>query len=392
MIKKLNQNPRRNFVTLNIVVGVVIFLGSTIFLNCSVLAESYSKNFQTFLNKVNNYLISQYKDGDPEKIQPLILKGVLFDDAIRNNNKEIIEIINKDFNDSIVALIWFYYAIAIYKNQPFKSGTFTIVDPNFRIFDLLKENLKSYERISSHFKEYAKFINRPEFKIQYGLDLGKTLPKSKGTILFGKISDRKNLIFIKPEEFGTKKVGHIIRHGFGYAQSLLRKKIPWLADKAKDYFTKSLIEYLESYVETDDDPKFRKERIPLDLLKDYLDILNDLEETKIYKNPNDIKYLINEGTAFGIQKMHERTNEFETKIKSELLKLESEPKRSSIEERQKRLIGLLRKIVEFRANLETNYDNITFRFGREIIITPEDISRFVSTEDIELLKSQILKS
>lgn len=172
---------------------------------------------------------------------------------------------------SIISLIWYLYAVALEKNQGFEEGTFIIEDTNFVLYNFLMNYIKrfnpsvtgtlqdplthvsynpfGYSRDSSH-------LNQTLYR-HYGIDVRfgprggelPLLPADKRHILFGKVDQEKNLIFIKPENFGLYYLDGLIAHGLELGESKLRKV--GVAQKS------------------DDDITYRKERVPTQFLKDF---------------------------------------------------------------------------------------------------------------------------
>ncbi|CAN5161318.1 hypothetical protein BH09DEP1_BH09DEP1_5230 [soil metagenome] len=189
---------------------------------------------------------------------------------------------------SIIAIIWYLYALALEKNQGFEEGTFVIEDINFVLYNFLmgyvrrfgdpvtgqvirqgkvninqplrgtiedpalnmSYNLFAYPRESSHFKESQKTFRHYGIDIRFGMSAElPLLPADKRHILFGKVDEAKQLIFIKPENFGIYYKDGFLYHGSEFIESVARKS----------GFTKR----------TDDDPMYRKERIPDQFIKDF---------------------------------------------------------------------------------------------------------------------------
>jgi hypothetical protein len=189
---------------------------------------------------------------------------------------------------SIIAIIWYLYALALDKNQGFEEGTFVIEDINFILYNFLwgyvrrfgdpvtgqmirqvrvninqplrgtiedpvlnmSYNLFAYPRESSHFKESQKNFRHYGIDIRFGMSAElPLLPADKRHILFGKVDEAKQLIFIKPENFGIYYKDGFLNHTYEFIESVARKS----------GFTKR----------NDDDAMYRKERIPDQFIKDF---------------------------------------------------------------------------------------------------------------------------
>ncbi|MBP9752340.1 MAG: hypothetical protein KBD31_00810 [Proteobacteria bacterium] len=161
-------------------------------------------------------------------------------------DKTVIE--QKNYLASIICIAWALNQMAQDKNQPFARGSYTIVDPDHRIYEYLKgyvalctkttepeklayaatSNNFAYRRDptlggSSHHKEHS-----PES--QFGIDARfssdegvlKVLPFGHSHLLFGKLVYGNNhlpLTFIKFEEVGLGNVACAIAHATNFGSS-----------------------------------------------------------------------------------------------------------------------------------------------------------------------------
>lgn len=145
-----------------------------------------------------------------------------------------------------------------------------------------------------------------KLKEQYGIDVA--LPTTKNTILFIKINPKR--VFIKPENFGTQSTSDLFNHAVQFAKSIARKHVPLLLEKGKEfYLTQELVQYLHEYVQTDDEPEFRKERVPLEIMKAYIGLLDSMVNAGMLQAQDKVKNLVNEAAAWGIQKILPRLDE-----------------------------------------------------------------------------------
>lgn len=96
-------------------------------------------------------------------------------------------------------------------------------NPGNVIFEILMQDGKAYKRISSHQKHFV--VNN---KAQYGYDF-KPISFSCGngnkivykTVLFFRLP--KDRIYMKFEQFGTKKTYNLILHGIDYVRTRFEK-------------------------------------------------------------------------------------------------------------------------------------------------------------------------
>lgn len=209
----------------------------------------------------------------------------------------------EEYLRSIIAIIWFLYNQAIENKQMFQEGTFVIEDTGWRINNFLMNYIQTYGGVNGrqfknpkNFNSPFVFFNQPltqtikdpelhvsynpygypressHYKVSqkefrhYGIDIRigtsaelPLLPASKRHLLFGKIplienkEIKKQLLFIKPENYGLYYKDGLIYHGKELLESWARK--------ANLTITK------------DDDPSYAKERIPTEFLKEFAEAL-----------------------------------------------------------------------------------------------------------------------
>lgn len=109
----------------------------------------------------------------------------------------------------------------------FTHGAFVMSNGN-SIFNILMQDGKAYKRISTHQKYFV--LNEKSNKTQYGYDF-KPVSFSCGnenkkkivyrTLLFFKLP--KNRIYMKFEQYGTKKISNLIYHGIDLVRTQFRK-------------------------------------------------------------------------------------------------------------------------------------------------------------------------
>ena len=194
--------------------------------------------------------------------------------------------------NAIIDLLWFYYNIAVDKNQAFSEGTFVLQDQDGRIYKFLLDYVRmvnpdalrmvpafgypkniylAYARRSTHFP-----AEQDNYR-QYGIDIRFAnfspqflLPTHKSHLLFGRIS--KDLVYIKMEDFGVCR-DQYVPHSSEYIISLLRKIKPSLKPYLDTYVPTYVNNLVEYYISSDDDPNYRKEHIPQDVLAHAFEIL-----------------------------------------------------------------------------------------------------------------------
>ena len=269
---------------------------------------------------------------------------------------------------AIIDLIWFFYDQALAKNQVFEEGTYIIQDPQNRFYDFLVNYLKmvnpsikdtladpalkvstntfAYSRLSSHFK-----LEQEQFR-HYGIDmrfnaleLARTLlPVQKTHILFGHI--RTGLLFIKPETVGIA-LQSIPIHTADFVTAQLRK--PGLKAYFNAYLPTYIDDLLNYYIGTDDNPNWRKERIPQELLEKCLDILKSEKLTD-----EQISSLMYRFSTKGIHGVYR----------------EIRNAASPLTQAQK--IALNEYLEQLRKD---GLDHQQFRYGREVVFTHDELAQ-----------------
>lgn len=270
------------------------------------------------------------------------------------NKEKLNRIFNASFNEKAENIIWAIYDIAAkVHHKYFTEGTFVIEDTGLKLLNYLisleKEPDGTYKRISSHFRGYK--------NQHYGLDL-ENLPCNKHTILFGHLN--QDDIFIKPENHGTKNIADTIEHGKEFIIAQARK-----------------IEVLRNLFKlvSDQDPAFKKERIPDSMIKEFILLIQKLEpdvETQ--------RLHIQLVKTYGIQKvvslLQEYINTF-PKLKPIIREPELNLSESWVAVSKQdvdELRDLLNETVDFLEEL-AEQDNLYKRTGNEVIITQADIRR-----------------
>jgi hypothetical protein len=114
------------------------------------------------------------------------------------------------------------------QHMAFHSGAYILEDPERETFKYLRKSQGCYSRISSHLKELGVF--QPKM---YGIDIPplaygtKAAEALKRTILFASFAiEGQPLLFLKPEEYGTKGVAFIGHAGTFVQSTLLNLNTP----------------------------------------------------------------------------------------------------------------------------------------------------------------------
>lgn len=293
-----------------------------------VIEKVMPNNYKSLIQKISQYYGNTKTIEEKEEIYINILKGAAIYFKLENNSidldQRISQIISNE-ND-IKNLIWFFYALAINKNQGFSEGTFLIEDPNFGLYDYLSKF--GLYRHSSHFKETA--------STQKGTDI-EGLPADKRTLLFGKVikeNQDKDLTFIKPENFGVQKYYDIMMHGYEFVVAQARKRIG-----------------------SDDWDEWRKERVPKEDLALYTALIKRIKNSGCTMDFKD--------KELNIHTMY-----------NNIIKFLAEKENCS----DKKLVSEAGSYINL---LEQKYDRVNLRFGREVILTKEDINQFNNYSDFE---------
>ena len=277
-----------------------------------------------------------------DKVVRWIEQGEHYAHQLFNTDQEIALPFGQEL-EPILSLIWYFYMKAYEKGQAFEQGAFMIEDPDDRLYDLLmryaqkknndiktmapvkiSSNKYAYKRLSSHLK-HSRSEDDPA---HYGIDIRLAdnarpvpyLPTLKKHLLFGKVKlpySEKKLLFIKPEDAGLYYADGALDHGLDFVISLGRKTAP-------------------SLFGSDDEARYRKERIPKEIV------------SAIKKHLPREKDLLTAVQKYGIQAWHKVVNPNDF----------SDPKNLYYNG----LIGSGNK----------GYDHPAIRHGREVILTREE--------------------
>ncbi len=270
-----------------------------------------------------------------------IVRGAQIHSALLANDQEKV----KEFmprQGAVRSFVWWLYALG---QTSFSEGTFLMSDTDdFAILSYLKDCPGVYERISTHFKGEGELH-------QWGYDINDLPTKTiKRTILFGKAgrdAADNNLIFIKPETWGTASWGHFIMHALQVPLCVARK-----------------VPYLQYLAGTDEDEGYQKERIPQKIWCDFVYILDQLSKSESLEASTIKKEAAARGIAYmvhALQKIDPKNNELKVKVDA------------------------------FISQLEEVYDNLDKRFGNEVVICNKK-SALISSEVAEKAFKEIVRN
>jgi len=285
---------------------------------------------------------------------------------------------NDQYLNAVIDLMWYFYKLTVEKGQAYSEGTFVIEDTGFGFYNFLmryvrrvnpevrdllvadpasklSKNAFAYSRLSSHFHLEQNIYRH------YGIDIRflsvspgifgypqaeGLLPNDNSHILFGKLGDNK--IFIKFEEAGIY-ARELPTHAWELVLAQVRK--PYIRNFYTNYLSQEFSNYIQYYIGIDDDPNYRKERIPLDFLERCRAIL--LPEGQ---EPNkQVKDLMLNFSTQGMQHLDNIVNDPPPAVATNLTQDQQEA---------------LRKYLD---QLAQEYDNINFRYGREVILRDQEL-------------------
>jgi hypothetical protein len=271
--------------------------------------------------------------------------------------------------DAIIDLMWYFYAVAIEKGQAFEQGTFVIQDNDHAIYNFLmnyvkmvnpaitgtlrdpastiSSNVYVYSRLSSHFKQEQERFRHYGIDIRYpGYTIAQALlPAQKSHILFGDLGN--GYIFIKMEDAGIAFLS-VAQHAIDYLLAQVRK--PMVKYYLETYAPAYIDDLVNNYIGTDDDPNYRKERVPQDVLERSFGILEKGSLTPEQKLRITLQF-----TQQGI---HGIINE----LKNPACPLSAA--------QRKQLIDYLKELVATEG-----LDHQDIRYGKEVIISRNHIAR-----------------
>lgn len=316
------------------------------------LLNNKQNELQELLQKLDNPVSLSYA------INKIILGGdYIFQLLFQNSLQNVPTKTQEEYLQSIIAIMWYLYSLAINKNQGFTEGAFVIEDKDFKLYNFLlgyvkkvnpsitgtindparasADNPFAYSRVSSHYK-----LEQKQHR-QYGIDIRidknsealPWLPIGKRHLVFGIVDQARNLLYLKPENYGIFSFYEKAMHGKEFVVAQTVKLLP----KMKNILSEPWYKTFEDYIGTDDDPLYRKERVPQEFI-----IAFD-EAIKPYcKTAQQRKQIMSQILHKGIQ----------------------------------RIFGIKPSdtVAGLRQELDSLYDYLYLRTGREIILTYDELS------------------
>ncbi len=205
----------------------------------------------------------------PKQAGILINQGKELINAVLNDNITKVSNNPAEAEKQMTALTWALMDHALKHNQGYDEGTFAIKDSAAKLHSFLMTHPGCYSRPSTH------YVGRSP-KSHHGIDVfSNQMPANKRTLLFELITqqDGSTLLFIKPENFSADLT------------------IPY--DAVMHGYEVIVAQYNKVFQPGSDDlPNMRKERVPVESLKAFEEILKQLEENdfkkmnaNLFKNP-----------------------------------------------------------------------------------------------------------
>lgn len=246
---------------------------------------------------------------DPGADEELFRKGLLYLEALNNNNFNALPVNNQDdYLDAIRAIHTVKYYCAAAQKKGFLQGT--IVMPELKIYNfylnfvkLVNPELKcdgtdpllhiSYNRWGSS-RDSSHYVASKKKYSPYGIDMyyrdGRRayVPGNFGTILFGKINEKS--FYARPEDRGIH-ISDVLGHAMDFAVAQARKR-----NKVADALRWAL-SFVNVEILADDNPLYKKERIPAEFKKAFaakvktLEISEEEKQQLLKRSQNGIQAL-----------------------------------------------------------------------------------------------------
>lgn len=275
--------------------------------------------------------------------------GKLLNDAILSKDEKSLvalsTLFQKTFDERteqnmVKALIMYYHALAQQLGHVFEEGTFIIYDGQ-PIYEFLQNLKGKYTRNSSHLNALAKYHEKPWLaqtgSNHFGYDVA--MPEINfSTTLFNRISEDGNVFYLKPESHGTAGIADVIAHGASFVHAQGRKLLPAIFG-------------------SNDQAGYSKERIPKDLLKSYLAIIESLDLSDEIK-----ERIATHAVSLGIQAMYRTAKQL----------LEKNPENAELQ-------AFINQLEE--PDIKRTY--LDRRFGSEAILTPAEFAMTIAERSVE---------
>jgi len=239
---------------------------------------------------VQKYVDSYCEGLDLQMVDELIFKGQQLVKSILEGTQSKLPENNVEAQLELAQLTWYFMKCGIDKSEGYYEGTFMIEDPEDKIFNFLNSNGHAYVRKSSHLKGRSS-------ENHYGVDIfNQKMPAHKRTLLFARTTtlNNRNILFLKPENFSADITQ--------VADSVLHAKELIVSQYNKIFYPGS-----------DDLSNMRKERVPVNVIKNFELIVNFIE-----KNSETIFPELRENvTRWGISHMYRVAEELKKELSVE---------------------------------------------------------------------------
>lgn len=241
------------------------------------------------------------------------------------------------------ALTLYFYYIARKLGHIFEEGTFVVYDPTATIYPFIEDLEDTYTRKASHLNALAS-KNLPESERKPWLaQMGNNhrghdvdIPAMhKKTLLFNYIHPDKTAFYLKPESHGTKGLISITAHGIDFLRAQGRKQLP-------------------SVFGSDDQPAYSKERIPKEILRNFLKMIEQLPVDENVKADGALR-----ASTYGIQYMFTKARELQERFPENAL-----------------LNKFIQSLEQKQNAGDPKYSYLAQRFGNEVILTPAEFEQF----------------
>jgi hypothetical protein len=343
----------------------------------------------------------------------------------------------QEYLNAIVDLIWYFYGQALTKGEAFQEGTFILADHDFAFYNFLMRYVKlvnhvvtddpaqdhalmrsdnpyGYSRLSSHFVttqrghkdalqlggSYQGLYRHYgiDIRSEQGLDYAALPTNDKSHILFGKIHERPDMMFIKIEKVGIyvaplgetaqktlpkplRELAEVlpgaeqIRHGFDWVKAQVPKII-------EQKLSPESVKLIRNWIEFDDNLYNRKERCPRFIIENILSALGPsgmlpelAESFARWTVMLGIKYpyLIMQYCETGDQRYLDTLRAYmKTYSGSPLVEKAQEQLREIVASLQKDS-SLYKNLKILVCDLIQQFDHNSLRTGREVLLTRCDL-------------------
>lgn len=295
------------------------------------------------VNLINSFCMLDHKKEFGKEYLAAILNDDLFEIPASSREQylqAIVEIIHHLYNQ---------------KGNNFTEGTFLIEDIEFKLYNFLLAYVKNVNHnVKGTFEDYPLHVSYnpfgycrdcshyPESKKShrpYGIDMRFTesdgelelLPAKKRHILFGIVDEKKQLMYIKIENYGLFWRDGLLMHAYEFFESKATK--------------------LGLTGHTDQEKGYRKERIPTEFVREVKEVLSGLDANS--KKQYHINELLKSIDTEGIKALHRIYT-------AEFLRTNKD---------------IMEKLAAIIEKYEAEYDHLHIRSGQEVIFNAQDLKR-----------------